>query len=182
MKSKAKQNTEDKSINARPLPVEEFARLVECLDEADIEAACAGDGAPPGGLPSAWSRDIVATLRLDSAIEPQKALATARQEWRASTTESSSPSFELTRGVVIACGNELAAVGVENGATLDIRSDIVAREGDLVIIELKGFGRLLRRLRFVGGAALLCSGNRERPAIPLEDTELKALKVVVPRR
>lgn len=54
MKSKAKRKSED-NHNARPLPVEEYAHLVEGLSEADIEAACAQDGAVPGGVPPAWS-------------------------------------------------------------------------------------------------------------------------------
>lgn len=170
MKSKEKPTSEN-GTTARPLPVEEFALLVEGLNAADIEDACAQDGAAPGGAPPAWP-----TLRaMDNLRERALGLLTsvplARpwMEWD-----------DASACRVVARGAGLSAIGVHDGDEFDIDGDAELNEGDLVAVEGKG-RRLLRRLRHVGGARLLCSGKPELPAVALDD-ELRCLGVASPAR
>jgi len=160
MKNKAKRNSENKSIDDHPLPVEEFARLVEGLGAADIEWACAQDGASPGCAPPAWGESQaldVCKKRAAKAGAPDAWPSATRSEWE-----------ETTARRIVARGDDLAAIEIRDGDQFSIDGDIEPLEGDLVVAEGPR-GRLLRKLRIVGGAWLLCSGNPERPAIPLDD-------------
>ncbi|WP_230025853.1 hypothetical protein [Massilia sp. Bi118] len=161
MKSKAKRKSED-NHNARPLPVEEYAHLVEGLSEADIEAACAQDGAVPGGVPPAWStrRPMNKSGERLNAPTVSGAPAPLWFEW-----ERAQPCR------IVARGEDLAALGIHDGDEFVIDGDAELNEGDLVALE-GSQGRLLRRLRYVGGALLLCSGNLERPAIACDSKML----------
>ncbi|RNF30026.1 hypothetical protein NM04_14895 [Massilia aurea] len=159
MNSKAKRNSEKKSSGDRPIAVEEYARLVERLNEADIEAACSQDGADAGGVPPAWSTP-----------RPMDKLREHREE----PSVLSAPThlyFEWERAQasrIVARGESLAAIGVHDGDEFHIDEDAELNDGDLVAAEGSG-GRLLRRLRHVGGARLLCSGSPDLPAIALDN-------------
>jgi len=160
MTSKAKRNSEEKSESAGHLPVEEFARLVEGLDAADIESACVQDGASPGGVPPGWAgTDVMERCkeRMGSATKSYSQILAMRCEWE----EAAEPR-------IVARGNDLAAIGVSDGDQFDIDDEIEPVEGDLVVAE-GPCGRLLRKLRVVGGASLLCAGNPERPAVAVAD-------------
>jgi len=170
MKSKAKRKSED-NHNARPLPVEKYARLVEGLSEVDIEAACVQDGADPGGVPPAWSTRRPVNESGERLGAPAAAVVPAplRFEW-----ERVQPCR------IVARGEDLAALGIHDGEKFVIDGDAGLNEGDLVAVEGSD-RRLLRMLRHVGGARLLCSGNPEFPAVALDD-ELRCLGVASPAR
>lgn len=158
MKSKAKPNRET-DPHARPLPVEEFALLAEGLSEADIEAVCAKDGADVGGVPPAWSTPRPMNKLGERPDPPSFQLAPA-QLW-----------FEWEPGRacrIVARDEGLAVFGIHDGDEFDIDVDVKLDEGNLVAVEGIG-GRLLRKLRHVGGVRLLCSGNPELPAIAFDD-------------
>lgn len=184
MKNKAKRNSENKSIDDHPLPVEEFARLVEGLDASDIEAACVRDGAAPGGVPPAWNSDALITALDQRAAEVRASDQASRLEWAIYPSEPVGQTCESPPRLVIAHGHELASLGIEDGATLEAHGDLIPREGDLVIAEIAGLGRFLRCLRLIGGAIVLCSNHPERPAIVLDSCRSYWVKVVtlLPRR
>lgn len=181
MKNKAKRDSEKNANAAHALPVEEYARLVEGLDAADVEAACVDDGAAPGGVPPAWN-SAAFSERLAKRLLSSHANAPAPEAaWDVRRDGPGGLSGVQVPCVVIAHGRELSALGIEDGDALDVHEDATPREGDLVIADLVGLGRVLRRLRFVSGAALLCSQHPERPAISLNERDVALVKVVTPR-
>jgi len=180
MKSKAKPNSENDPC-ARPLPVEEFALLVEGLSEADIEAICAQDGASPDGVPLDWSGEAFSERLAERLGSSGPKSPESESEWDAWREKPSGSLSEQSSCVIIARGRELSPLGVADGEALDVHVDMSPREGDLVIAELAGFGKLLRKLRFVGGVPLLCSEHVDRPAIPLSRQDLARLRVVARR-
>lgn len=177
MKSKGQRKADAKADKALAYPAQEFLLRVEGLDAAAIDAACAQGGAVDGGVPPAWTG-----LPRWASARPSKSAsvldAHVAEDFVFPTVEEGDFTREQD-GRVFARGDALATKGIRDGDALKTLADVDAREGDLVIFERPGFGRLLRELRFVGGAALLCSANPERPAVPLEDGELSQLRVVV---
>lgn len=177
MKSKGHRKANAKADKALAYPAEEFLLRVEGLDADAIDAACAQGGAVDGGVPPAWTG-----LPLWAPARPSESSsvldANVAEDFVFPTVEEG----DFTRqqdGRIYARGNAMADRGIRDGDALKTLADVDAREGDLVVLERRGFGRLLRELRFVGGAALLCCANPERPAVPLEDGELSQLRVVV---
>lgn len=179
MKSKTKRENEKNSAVETALPVEEYALLVEGLDASNIEAACFQDGAAPGGLPPGWTCEALSEALAKRS--PRRGPGVSEAEWVVWPDAPSGGLDEQSLCAIIASGRELSALGVANGETLDVHMDMEPSEGDLVIAELEGFRKLLRKLRFVGGAPLLCSGHVERPAIPLDRQDLARLRVVTRR-
>lgn len=183
MPKKSQRNKSTKPANARPLPAEEFARLVEGSSLDDIEASCAEHGAAPGGVPPAW--DDCASWTFEprhGAVHEQVIARSVEAQTRPTLDEPRADFVQRSPKRVVAQGDQLRALGIRHGDEFEVDLEADATEGDLVIMERAGFGRLLRRLRFVGGAGLLCSDNPDRPAIPLEEDELTRLKVVVSLR
>ena len=183
MPKKSQRNKSTKPANARPLPAEEFARLVEGSSLDDIEASCAQHGAVPGGVPPAW--DDCASWTFEprhGAVREQMNARSFETRTRSTLDEPRADFVQRSPKRVVAQGDQLRGLGISHGDEFEVDLEADATEGDLVIMERAGFGRLLRRLRFVGGAGLLCSDNPDRPAIPLEEDELTRLKVVVSRR
>jgi hypothetical protein len=175
MKDKQTGNGKAKATRARELPVEEFARLVDSLDAASIESACAQDGAEPGGLPPGWADGaasialVMGRLREEGCSIPENEPSSLAADW-----DGAWPVAKT----IVARGEALAGFGIHDGDTLDVDPDSEPAEGDIVAANLPGMGRLLRQLRFVGGAALLCSSNPERPAIPVDPTYVPTLRTV----
>lgn len=174
MKNKTMRN-KAKAPRMRELPVEEFARLVDRLDAASIESACEQDGAAPGGLPPGWV-DGAASIALvmgrlcqEGGSIPESDPALLAADW-----DGAWPSAKT----IVARGEALAGFGIHDGDTLDVDMDSEPAEGDIVAANLPGMGRILRQLRFVGGAALLCSSNPERPAIPVDPNYVLTLRTV----
>jgi hypothetical protein len=176
MKDKQAGNGKAKATRTRELPVEEFARLVDGLDAASIESACAQDGAAPGGLPPGW---------VDGAASVKLVMGRLRQQ--GSPTSDSNPSSLAadwdgawpSAKMIVVRGEALAGFGIHDGDTLDVDLDSEPAEGDIVAADLPGMGPVLRQLRFVGGAALLCTSNPERPAIPVDQADFPRLRVAV---
>ena len=183
MPNKSQRNKPTKPANTGPLPAEEFALLVEGSSLDDIEASCAQHGAAPGGVPPAW--DDCASWTFEprhGAVHEQMNARSFETRTRSTLDEPRADFVQRSPKRVVAQGDQLCGLGISHGDEFDVDLEAEATEGDLVIMERAGFGRLLRRLRFVGGAGLLCSDNPDRPAIPLEEDELTRLKVVVSRR
>ncbi|QJE02516.1 hypothetical protein HH212_22905 [Massilia forsythiae] len=177
MKSKGKRQANLKAGNAYAYPVQEFLLLVEGLDAAAIAAACEQGGAVEGGVPPAWAG---LPNRMSTFLaQAEQAMPPAADDIASASIVAGDFAREQD-GRVFARGNAMNARGVRDGDELKTLADVEPCEGDLVILERAGFGRLLRELRFLGGAALLCSGNPEQPAVPLRDGELSQLRVVVP--
>jgi hypothetical protein len=176
MKDKQAGNGKAKATRTRELPVEEFARLVDGLDAASIESACAKDGAEPGDVPPGWA---------DSAASVKLVMGRLRQQG-CPTSDGNPPPLAAdwdgawpSAKTIVARGEALARFGIHDGDTLDVDLDSEPAEGDIVVANLPGMGRVLRQLRFVGGAALLCSSNPERPAIPVDQADFPKLRVAV---
>jgi len=180
MPKKSQRNKLAKPANARPLPAEEFARLVEGSSLDDIEASCAQHGAAPGGVPPAW--DDCASWTFEprhGAVHEQMNVRSFDARTRSALEEPRADFVQRSPERVVVQGDQLRALGIRHGDEFEVDMEAEATEGDLVIMERAGFGRLLRRLRFVGGAGLLCSDNPDRPAIPLEEGELYQVRVLV---
>lgn len=179
MKSKTKRENEKNSAVETAFPVEEYALLVEGLDASDIETACFQDGAASGGVPPGWNCEALSEALAKRA--PTLGPKALEAEWVVWPDGPSGGFDEQSACVIIARGRELSALGVADGETLDVHMDMEPGEGDLVIAELEGFGKFLRKLRFVGGAPLLCSQHVERPAILLDQHDLTRVRVVTRR-
>lgn len=180
MTNKAKPDSEN-DPRARPLPVEEFARLVEGLDSIDIETTCFQDGAEPGAVPPGWNGEAFTERLAERLRSSGSKFPESEPEWDAWRERPIGSLSEQNSCVIIARGRELSSLGVADGEELDVHLDMSPRERDLVIAELAGVGKLLRKLRFVGGAPLLCSEHVDRPAIPLSRQDLARLRVVTRR-
>lgn len=177
MKSE-KKNTGTPPDDAQTLPIERFALLVEGLDADAIESACVADGAAPGGVPPAWLAP--ATPRARAAGDSR--LSAERAAWEGHSADARRPvnewdfvSGESSRIVALGDGANPAEAG--EGDFFVIDDSVPPRDGDTVIADLPRFGRLLRELRFVGGAALLCSLSPGRLAIPLNGSDFSTLRL-----
>lgn len=178
MKNTTKRNNKAKAPRARELPVEAFARLVDGLGAASIESACAQDGAAPGGLPPGWADGAASIALVMGRLREERGLI------RASDPSSLAADWDgawLSTGTIVARGEALAGFGIHDGDLLDVDLDSAPTEGDIVAADLPGMGQVLRQLRFVGGAALLCTSNPERPAIPVDQADFPRLRVAVKR-
>lgn len=178
MKDKQAGNGKAKATRTHELPVEAFARLVDGLGAASIESACAQDGAAPGGLPPGWADGaasialVMGRLREERCSIPASDPSSLAADW-----DGAWPSART----IVARGEALAGFGIHDGDTLEVDLDSEPAEGDLVAADLPGMGQVLRQLRFVGGAALLCASNPERPAIPVDQADFPRLRVAVKR-
>lgn len=181
MKGKKQSQIDSQGSQARELPIEEFARLVEGLDADAIERACARDGAPPGGAPPAWS-DPAALTRYFSA----RSAGSASTSVASQTSNAPSSTGKLLNEFTVAVDGRLTAQGAaaaEMGASDDVALEILAEppiEGAWVAADIPGIGKLLRKLRFVGGAAILCASPGCKLAIPVEQEQMPLLRAVKP--
>jgi hypothetical protein len=178
MKGEKHPPIEHKDDESCELPIEAFARLVEGLDADAVENACAQDGAAPGGLPQAWS-DRQALARYFKARCAASALDGA-----ASGSETASPPGGLFEEYVAMPDGRLSrrdggsGQACADGAVEFRLSTEQPAEGDLVAADIPGVGRLLRKLRIIGGAALLCDPFGDKLAIPLDEEHLPLLRAM----
>jgi hypothetical protein len=178
MKGEKHPSIENQDGQARELPIEAFARLVEGLDADDVENACAQDGAPAEGLPPAWSdrqalaryfKARCADSALDGIASGLKTLASAGALFDEFVAMPDGRLFRRAHGPHQA--------GAEGAMELALSTEL-PKEGDLVAVDIPGVGRLLRELRFVGAAALLCAPHGAELAIPVDPEHMPLLRVV----
>jgi hypothetical protein len=177
MKGEKHPSIESQDGQARELPIEAFARLVEGLDVVGVENACAQDGAPAEGLPPAWS-DREALARYFKARCAASALDGAASGLK---TVAAGALFEefvaMPDGRLFRRAHGPHQAGAEGAVELALSTEL-PKEGDMVAADIPGVGRLLRELRFVGGAALLCPPHGAELAIPVEPEHMPLLRAV----
>ena len=178
MKAKKQPQNHAQVSQERELPIEAFARLVEGLDADAIEKACARDGAPPGGVPPAWSDPAGFTRYLAARCGAAPKSSAARDcEERPSMGALLEEFTVATDGRLFA--RHFGAPKNERGESMAL--EILSgspREGDWVAADIPGVGKLLRELRFVGGAALLCDPSGARLAVPVDEELMPLLRAM----
>lgn len=180
MKSDDKPNEQNALATPARFPVEEYALLVEGLDAAAIETACAQDGAAPGGVPPGWTSRPSRTKREPGSRLIQNCLDGSPYACAVAGPKANAEFCPLRPSHIVARGPDLAQLGIEDGDVFKILAESAAVEGSLVAMERPKCGLLIRRLRFIGGAPLLCLGANDRAAIPSDPDGLQALMVIEP--
>jgi len=180
MKSDDKPSEQSGLAKPARFPVEEYALLAEGLDAAAIESACAHDGAAPGGVPPGWTSRPARARREAGSRHIQTRLDPGHSACNVAGLESNAQFCAVRPGHVVARGPDLAQLGIQDGDVFKILAESAAVDGSLVAMERPKCGLLIRRLRFIGGAPLLCLGANDRAAIPLNPAELQALMVIAP--
>lgn len=85
----------------------------------------------------------------------------------------------LDEFLAMPCGRWASAAQAATGAEYELVND-PPKDGGLVAANIPGVGKLLRVLRVVGGAALLCDPIGDKPAIPVGDDLLPPLRKIRP--
>jgi hypothetical protein len=176
MKGEKHPSIENQDGQALELPIEAFARLVEGLDADDVENACAQDGAAPGGLPPAWA-DHAAISRYFSARCSALDRAASGMETMAPMGALFDEFVEMPDGRLFRRDVGPDQARAVSAIELELSME-QPKEGDLVAADIPGVGMLLRVLRIVGGAALLCADSGDELAIPIEPEQMSLLRAV----
>jgi len=156
--------------SARLAALEAFILETEGMTPSDVERINAEHGIAPDD-------DLAEAFRLDHALakrERSKACASQPASLEAAifhraVRDDGGGVGRATR--VKVHGRSMIDAGLNDGDWIDIDADAQPRDGDIVLAEIDGSGRALRRLRIIGGAAVLVAANPEIEPIAICDPE-----------
>jgi hypothetical protein len=118
-----------------------------------------------------------ATTRTASVQKPSLDSSLFEQSWVMQT--ASDDMGRRTPGAwAKVYGNSMAGHGLRHGDRIEVDHDLVPSDGDIVLADVRGVGRALRKLSIIGGVHVL-SGDQGVKPIVVEDTALLTYHGVV---
>lgn len=147
---------------------EALMRELEGVEPEELERLSVAAGLPPGQEPNMGSR---LPYRMDrSASSPLGAPASQDFDWalvhKPIWDEAAAP-LPASRARVR--GDAMRDAGLRDGDVVELDLDMEPEDGDIALAEVDGIGRVLRRLRIIGGVQVLCAAHPNVPSIPVED-------------
>ena len=172
-KSGRKPNTKTQDASsARAAALEAFIFETEGLTPADMDRINSEHGLEAGDAPmESYRLDRLADMRALRACDSDSAAdhsPSALHVHRA-VRDDGGGIGRATRAKVH--GHAMVDAGLNDGDWVDIDADAEPVDGDIVLAEIDGSARVLRRLRIIGGARVLVAANREVEAITILEAD-----------
>lgn len=170
-KSERKPNTTTQDASsARAAALEAFILATEGLTPADMERINAEHGlAADAPLEDAFRLDWPAMRAARLASDISTGCAPSAPFIHRPARDDGGGTCGATRAKVY--GNSMVDAGLGDGDWVDIDADAEAVDGDIVLAEIDGAGKVLRRLRLIGGARVLVAANPEVEAITILESD-----------
>lgn len=162
------------STASKPLSAVEALMLeLEGVGPAELERLSLADGLPPGQAPE---MNVHRGYRMDRSgaalgkTAPPAEPRAQNYDWAlVHKPARDEVAATLPEDQARAHGDAMRDAGIRNGDILELDLDMEPEDGDIVIAHVEGVGRVLRRLRIIGGVHVLTAASRGTPAIPVDD-------------
>ncbi len=162
------------STASKPLSAVEALMLeLEGVGPAELEKLSVAAGLPPGKSPDVGAlpgyRLDHSGAALGKAAQPSEPNAQSYDWALVHKPSRDNVAAALPTDQARAHGDAMRDAGIRDGDILRLDLDMEPEDGDIVLAHVEGMGRVLRRLRIIGGAQVLSAASPGVPAIPVED-------------
>lgn len=162
------------SSASRPLRAVEALMLeLEGVDPGELERLSVAAGLAPGQAPDLGAHGA---YRMDRSgaekanPKPVSAPTAPSFDWAlVHKPVRDGVAAALPSGRVRVHGDAMRDAGLRHGDIVELDLDMEPEDGDIVLAHVEGVGRVLRRLRIIGGAQVLSAAEAGVPSIAVAD-------------